>query len=181
MMKRATLGTLAILAALALGPSLKADTFDSFYVPSAIAGLPATFTLPSSVTVGGDAEDFLNISDIPVSIDGTTVDFGMQFIPEDARSPDAGNVLMKCTDAFIFCQFSPSIGTTFADGNFGPFYTLSNGQMTFIPGVYGLVTISDSVPTPEPATLLLTAAGLAALAFFRRRFPQRMRPLPSRA
>ena len=163
-MKRATLAVLAILA---LGPSTKADTLDTFFVPTAIGGFPATFTLPSTVMPTDEGGGLLVISDIPVFIDGTTIDFTMQFLPLDFPGPDAGNVLMNCTtEGFIFCTFSPTIGSTFPFDNAGPFYTLSNGQMTFIPGVYDLVTITA---TPEPGTLLLMSAGLVGLGLWKRR------------
>jgi hypothetical protein len=156
---------------LMIGPCVKADTFDQFFVPSAIDGLPATFTLPATVNTGGNADQTFTISDIPVSIDGTTVNFEMEFIPENGGT-DSGNVLMHCDAGYIFCQFFPTISTTYVDGNFGPFYTLSNGQMTFIPGVYELVTITDPISTPEPGTLLLLGAGISGLVRLRRRMAQ---------
>ncbi|MGH9746392.1 MAG: PEP-CTERM sorting domain-containing protein [Candidatus Acidiferrales bacterium] len=168
-MKRSTL---AILALLAFAHCAQADTTDDFVVPTAIGGFSATFSLPSTVTVGGGADQVLTISDIPVSIDGTIVDFEMEFIPENGGT-DSGNVLMHCDAGYIFCQLFASIGTTYPDGDFGPFYTLSNGQMTFLPGVYADVTITDPVPAPEPGTIPLLSAGLSMLLFFslRRRSP----------
>jgi hypothetical protein len=166
-MKRATL---LILAVLVFGFTVKADTMDDFSFTE--GGLyPATFALPSTVTPTGSIlfdshgnfDGSLAISDIPVAIDGTTIDFTMQFF----GTSHGDSVEMGCaTPGFPFCTFLWDVGSV----NVDQFYTLSNGQITFIPGVYWGMTITEpAVATPEPGTLLLLAMGLAMLVGLRRR------------
>jgi hypothetical protein len=165
-MKRATLFMLVLLV---FGPTVKADTVDNFSFTE--GGLyPATFALPSTVTPtgsilfdsDGNFDGSLAISDIPVAIDGTTVDFTMQFF----GTSHGDSVEMGCaTPGFPFCTFLWDVGSV----NVDQFYTLSGGRITFIPGVYWGMTITDPVPTPEPRTLLLLATGIAILVGLRRR------------
>jgi hypothetical protein len=190
MMKPAALATLAILAFLAFGTCVKADSIDTFLVNGDLAGETfdlAAFSVPSSSIpangtygVNGSCGDGCG-GTVPGFIDGMATTFSV-LITGPYSGTDADLVYMVCNSNIIQCQAEITLGLAGT-------YTLSppsgppfDQPMNFIPGVYddGQLTITDPAPTPEPATLLLMAAGLAALAFFRRRFPQQMRPLQSR-
>ena len=81
-----------------------------------------------------------------------------------SRTPDLPDFLMFC-DPFTFsqteppffhCDFIPRIDQTAT-----PIWTGSGNDPTFIPGVYGALTISEA---PEPSTLALLLMSFATLS-----------------
>jgi PEP-CTERM motif len=186
-MKHSTFGIIAVLAflalsALALGPSVRADSTDTFVVTGVFGN--STFDVdPFSVPASSLAADtYYNVDGggtVPGLIGGAATDFLVSIIGPGQATP-ANTVYLKC-DTGIVCAAEIVVslaGTYTLSPSSGP---PSDQLMNFIPGVYdgGDLVITGPVPTPEPATLPLIAAGIAALAFFRRRFPKQMRPLPS--
>jgi hypothetical protein len=191
MMKRTTFGSLAILAFLAFGTCAKADSMDTFLVNGDSFGETfdlAAFSVPAS-SIPADGVYYVNGGcgkgcggTVAGVIGGIPTTFSVYIIGPYGSELDMDSIYMVCNSGLLVCQAEITLGLAGT-------YTLSppsgppfDQPMNFIPGVYddGQLTITDPAPTPEPATLLLMSASLAALAFFRRRFAQQMRPLPSR-
>jgi hypothetical protein len=191
MMKHTTFGILAILALLAFGTCARADSMDTFLVNGDLGGETfdlAAFSVPSS-SIPADGVYYVNGGcgkgcggTVAGVIGGISTTFSVYIIGPYGAALDMDSIYMVCNSGLLVCQAEITLGLagtyTISPPSGPPF----DQPMNFIPGVYdgGDLVITDPASTPEPATLLLMAAGLIALAFFRRRFPQQMRQLPSR-
>jgi hypothetical protein len=148
-----------------------------------------TFSLPATVTPQTDSSDnFLWLY-------GVTVDYNYM-MPSAASFPNCPCVpvtvplnaslffLPVADDSWDLLNFGviffeggseETIGFVFPSDPF----TLTNGQMNFIPGSYdnGWVTISDPPAdspsnVPEPSSMLLSAVGIVALIGLARKSPR---------
>ena len=171
--------TLVIPALLALGPCVKADAVDNFSVDGGLF----TFNLPSTVTptpTSLNIPGYLRLDGVPVNATTPqgleTIDFTIYFLPLANDFTGTYNFVMNCplSENFVFCAGIGDIGLLLPSDPF----TISNGQLTFIPGTYPsfvfgpLVITAGPVATPEPGTLLLMGSGLVGLGLRKRRFPR---------
>jgi hypothetical protein len=170
---------MAILAGLALGPCVKADTLDILHF--SIERGDYTFMLPSQVVAtpefgSGEPGSLYEIFNIPVFVDfydgGVTANYTMYLLPFIDNPDNRLNFIMSCWAA----NLPPSLDDLCFRGEVDMFlatdpYTVSGNTLTFIPGIYRAPSFSHLVirdgclpiPTPEPNALTLLALGLTVV------------------
>jgi hypothetical protein len=166
-------GILLVAFLLSVQPS-KADTFNTYELTG--HGLDITFTLPtiltpSSVTWNG----ILNIQNVSGTINGGTYNFARIQLGT-AGWNHFTNYWAFGSQTKSFELEAPGLFTWNADGTvtlntgtlaFGDYHVFTGG-----PHDYTLTIVDppgDTVPTPEPASLLLLGVGGLALGAIRRR------------
>ncbi|HTF62947.1 MAG TPA: PEP-CTERM sorting domain-containing protein [Edaphobacter sp.] len=152
---------------------------DTFYITGAgVSGQEgATFSIPSPSTPDLLSGNSFSFSNVPL-----TVLYG--FTPY----PPAGTVIPATVSFedlgdsryfYVNSALDPNMGGEYLLDS--PFFTVANGQISFIPGQYGFIGLGTSFsmsidpdqsdsPVPEPATIALVATGaLYLLVDLRRR------------
>jgi hypothetical protein len=122
-----------------------------------------TFTLPQNPIVDGAGTDDFSFAQVPVFASfmppNTPITYDIFF----SREPGLPVFEMFCAPfrfsqtepPFFHCDFIPRIDETAT-----AMWSGSGNNPTFIPGVYGNLTISE---TPEPSTLALLLMSIATL------------------
>jgi MYXO-CTERM domain-containing protein len=120
-------------------------TYTSPFANGAISSVVSRFISPTSIYTGPSS-----IVDFTAFNNGT-IDGRLEF----TISSGSGTLIRTSDELSVGRAISPEVGST---GN------LLTGSFTVIPG-------ANPSPVPEPATMLLGASGLVALAALRRRRP----------
>ncbi|MGH9745028.1 MAG: PEP-CTERM sorting domain-containing protein [Candidatus Acidiferrales bacterium] len=170
-----------VLLFAAISPA-KADTTQPTFDLFNIANGSIIFVLPSTVTISEINYPFYEIDNIASVF--TSLEFGTQFInfnmlllPLGGQYPSGTFGDFDSEPFHLFCDQAPistyQICAPETDIEFSystdPF-TFSSGQLTFVPGEYGELTITAlSVTAPEPGILLLFGVSVVATLLFRSR------------
>jgi hypothetical protein len=155
------LGCLALF--LLLIQPTKADSIDNFNFQNnlIIWSLPSSVPADGVVLQSGDPPTYY----VPVPIASWW--FSIPFLPSELvlQLPSSPTLFEWAIGCNSYCDGIWSQATSTAT----PF-TVSDGMLTFIPGVYAGLTITET-DTPEPGALCLLAIGLLGVRLFRRSVP----------